>query len=319
MHLANILLETLRKSSQADAIKHLISIPFGANWFLVSDFCLEDDNKVSDAIVFSCFAYHAEIPAVKEFVKRIQPTDLKRTSTVNNEFLAYIGSPVFFHNSLLLRKRDRFLRETLSREIMAQQLQDLCKLIPSWKENSPGHEAYFDSVGKKLAEILHKCNAKGFSWKLLRKIFIVSSMAAVLTQELSKVKGAPMVFWISDRDAIVEKFDGVALDLMFAFLCLLSLDNDHAAQSTQVQMLNVPMVNFNTSKKNSIDDFEELIRVPDFIAGIVSELNGRDVDFRHTKYDKLFYDGLVDSPNHSIIAIDEEPGDLYIRRMKYAW
>lgn len=319
MHLANILLETLRKSSQVDAVEHLASIPFGANWFLFSDFCLEDDNKVSDTIVFSCFAYHAEIPVVNEFVKRVQPTDLKRTSTVNNEFLAYIGSPVFFHNSLILRKRDRFLRETLARGIMTQQLQDLCKLIDSWRENIAGHEVYFDNVGKKLAEILHKCNAKGFSWKLLRKIFIVSSMAAVLTQELSKVKGAPMVYWISDRDAIVEKFDGVVLDLMFVFLCLLILENDHATQFTPVRMLNVPKIYFNTSKKNTIDDFEGLIRVPDFIAGIVSELNGRDVDFRHTKYDKLFYDGLVDSPNHSIIAIDEEPGRLYIRRMKYVW
>jgi hypothetical protein len=319
MHLASILLETLRKSSQIDAIEHLSPIPYRANWFILSDFCLDDVNKVSDAVVFSCFAYNADITAVKEYVKSIQPTDLKDTSTVNNEFLAYIGSPSFFHYSLILRKRDRFLKETLSRETMSQQLQDLRKLIPSWRENSPGQELYFDNLGKKLAEILHKSNAKGFSWKLLRKIFIVSSIAAALTQELSKVKGAPMVYWISDRDAIVEKFDGVALDLMFAFLCLLSLGNDHATQSTQVRMLDVPMIKFNTSKKNTIDDFEELIRVPDFIAGIVSELNGRDVEFCHTKYDKLFYDGLVDSPNHSIIAMDEEPGDLYIRRIKYAW
>lgn len=201
---------------------------------------------------------------------------------------------------------------------MESYLQGLLDMIPYWRMNSPGQEEYLDMMSKNVRILLQERQSKSFNWKLLRKIFLVASLAGVLVSELSIVLSATSVAWISDRDGIVEKYNNLALDLMFSNLLELHVPSV-AEESTPVVMLDLPKLFFLTSKKDTVDDYEELVRLPDFLAGVVSELNGKDYNFRHGKYSKLFFDGIVDAPNHSIVAIDDIIGDFYIRRMKYVW
>jgi len=313
--ITNAIKEALEKSTLNDFSKFLRIVDKSACWYLLSDYCFDDVKKISDSISFSVLLSHDRIDNIKEYIRSFQPKDIKSTNEPTDGFIKYLNSPVIFHFSFIFRKQDNYLLNCLDSKTISLYIDDLEKDIAVWIRDDPSASEYYVDVLKRIRLLRNEMMAKSFSWKLLRKIFITSCLSSLLIFELASINKPISISWISDRDGIVEKYQGIALDIAFCNCHYLFSEDQKDKEYFDLGLL--PKVYFLTSKKNTIDDYEELVRIPDYIAGTVAELKGNDYEFTHGKYIPLFYEAIVNSENHSIIAIDNPNDDFYIRRIKY--
>lgn len=305
----------LEKSTLEELRQFVNIVDQSSSWFLLSDYCFEDTHKISDTLTFSLLLYHDKIDNIKEYIRAFQPKDIKKTTDASLGFIQYLNCPVIYHFSFILRKSDKFLSKCLTNKIMEEYIEKLTRDIDTWKNDNPETEEYYQSVKRRIRSFQESIKAKSFNWKLMRKIMINSCIASIILYEITELNKPISIIWISDRDGIVEKFDGISLDLAFSNFIYAYMNENNSGQSINLSFL--PKIYFLTSKHGTIDDYEELVRIPDFIAGTVAELNGMDYEFRHKKYYSVFYDSIVNARNHSIIAIDDKKDDFYIRRIKY--
>lgn len=303
--------DILEKSTLNELQEYLKVVDRSASWLLVSDYCFEDANKNSDTVTFSLILYHDKIENIKKYLAAFQPKDIKKSNQIGKGFLDYIISPVVYHFSFILNKDDNFFKNSLTKENIKTYFNLVLTLINKISKENPATAGYFEEFKKRINIFSEEMKAKSFNWKLTRKIMIISSLVSVIFFELTKLNKPISITWISDRDGIVEKFDGISLDISYIKYLSFILENE------QIDLSFLPKIRFLTSKKDTIDDYEELVRIPDFIAGTVAELKGNDFNFRHEKYYPVFFTAIVNSKNHSIIAMDDKKNDFYIRRMAY--
>ena len=315
VHITKAIKETIEKSTLQELKDFVKIVDRSAAWYLVSDYCFDDENKVNDTVTFSLILNHDRIENIKRYINTFQPKEIKKSSEVKEGFLKYIISPVVYNFSFVLKKDERYFANSLRSEIIENSIEHLEDDIETWIRDNPSTAEYFKDFKKRIVFFKEGKKSRSFNWKLMRKILIISCLASVIFYEITKINKPVAIAWISDRDGIVEKFDGISLDLAFANYLYLFDGSD--SETSSVDLSIVPKIYFLTSKKGTIDDYEELVRIPDFLAGTIAELNGKDSNFRHEKYYPIFYETIVNAKNHSIIAIDDKENDFYTRRMKY--
>jgi hypothetical protein len=314
VHIAKAIKETIEKTT-LDELKDFVKIvDKSAAWYIVSDYCFDDETKVSDTVTFSLILNHDKLANLKEGIHALQPCDIKSTSEVREGFLKYIVSPVIYNFTFVLNKADKFLSNSLPNNEIEHFIEHINDDIQNWAIDNPIASKYIKEFKKRITLFREQKRSKAFSWKLMRKIFIISSIASVIIYEISKLDKPLAIKWVSDRDGIVEKFDSIAIDLAFA--CYVYLLADFGAISV-VDLTFMPNILFVTSKNGIEDNYDELVRIPDFIAGTMASVNKTDYDFNHSKYYPIFYGTIVNAKNHSVIAIDDKNQDIYTRRMKY--
>ena len=71
----------------------------------------------------------------------------------------------------------------------------------------------------------------------------------------------------------------------------------------------------NASGKNYLD---ELIRIPDYLAGTLAEYGLSVVEGSKPKYEDVLFDSLSNSINHAIILLQFQDKTLTCRRAKFA-
>lgn len=314
VHLAKAIRDTIEQSTIEELRKFVKIVGTSASWYLVSDYCFDDDTKVSDTVTFSLILNHDKLKNIKEQINAFQPCDIKSTSEVREEFLKYIASPVVYNFSFVLSKADKFLLKSLPNDQIENFIEHINSDIQNWISDNPEASEYINDFKKKINIFREQKKAKSFNWKLMRKIFIVSSIASVIIYEISNLNKAIAIKWVSDRDGIAEKFDSITIDLTFiSYVYLLS---DFGSVPV-IDLTFAPKLLFVTSKKGTEDDYDELVRIPDFIAGTVASIKNTNAEFNNFKYYPVYFGTVVNSYNHAIIAIDDKYNDFYIRRMLF--
>ena len=315
LHITNAIKQIIEKSTLEELKDFVKIVNRSAAWYLISDYCFDDKNKVSDTVTFSLILNYDKAENIKRYINAFQSKDIKKSSEAKEGFLKYIISPVVYNFSFVLKKEDGYFANSLRSEIIENSIEHLECDVDNWKKDNPPTAEYFKDFKKRIVFFKEGKKSKSFNWKLMRKILIISCIASVILYEITKINKPMAIAWISDRDGIVEKFDGISLDLAFSNYLYLFDGSDSETSGFDLSFL--PKIYFLTSKKGTIDDYEELVRIPDFLAGTIAELNGTDCNFRHEKYYPIFYETIVNAKNHSIIAIDDKKDDFYTRRMKY--
>jgi len=313
--IAETIKECIEKTTLLDFKDFLKVVDRSASWFLLSDFCFDDDKKQSNVLTFSVLLCHDKTENIKSYIRQFQPKDIKKSSEARDGFLRYLNSPVIFHFSFIIQKKDNYFSRSLNNDSINLYMNGLQSWIKVLEKDNLSTGIYLNEVSKRIKEFRESTKAKAFNWKLMRKILITSCIASIIFYELTRNNKPMSICWISDRDGIVEKYDSISLDIAFLNFLLL-LANDCIGQQ-YLDLSFIPKIGFLTSKANSLDDYEELVRIPDFIAGTIAELDGTNYKFNHDKYEDIFYYSIVNSKNHSMIAMDDIENDFYIRRVKY--
>lgn len=314
VHIAKAVKDTLEKSTLSELRDFVKIVDKSAIWYLVSDYCFDDKDKVSDTVTFSLIINHDKLTNIKEYIKTFQPCDIKSTSEVRAEFLKYVVSPVVYNFTFVLDKADKFLANSFPNDEVIHFMEFVDDNIQHWTLDNPLASKYIQDFKKRISIFREEKKAKTFNWKLMRKILIISSIASVIMYEVEKLNNAIAIKWVSDRDGIAERFDSIAFDLAFISYVLLLSD---FGSVPVVDLSSMPKLLFVTSKKGTDDDYDELVRIPDFIAGTVASIKDVNSEFKNIKYYPVYFGTIVNASNHTIIAIGDQNNDLYIRRMIY--
>lgn len=310
----------IKKSFTQSTIKDLEnwfrSIPEGASWYVLSDYCLGDKSKKNDVVSFSILLHHDKLKNIKEYINAFAPKDLKQTRNVSEGFLKYINSPVIFNISFVIDRSSKYMREYSDVENMKSFLPAFREVVEVFDSNSNLGNDYFLEVKRRTELFERDFGSKNFNAKLSRQIYLVSTFASLIFFYLTSLKKPSNIAWISDRDAIVHRYDGVAFDL--AYIMFL---NEYSAvkgskEGTPI-VIGKPKFVFWEAQKSGADTYDELVRIPDYLAGTLADFDIDKQVFSKDKYYKMLQYSLVNSENHAIFQIYGDSKKLSARRLAF--
>ena len=207
-------LETFNKSAIWD-LRHYLTLNNHSRKFLIfSDYCIDDINKPNDVVTFTIMPHDEYIEDTKTTINGFTKKDIKSKSLVESKFLEYMNEPRFFHISYILTERRGVtqIEGLVQRDVVLAMIDNTLKMLDSWIVNTPSNAEYFKSIKNKLRTSKTAAQRKSANFKLLRDVITISMLAGVLAFLLTKEGSAEVVGWFSDRDKIIEVFDGIASD-----------------------------------------------------------------------------------------------------------
>ncbi|EGR0858913.1 hypothetical protein EW131_22800, partial [Vibrio vulnificus] len=173
---------------------------------------------------------------------------------------------------------------------------------------------YIDGVMKKVKTFESDFSKKNFNSKLARQIYIVSAFASVVFEILTIAKKPKYIQWVSDRDALLERYDSFVFDLAY-FLFLQGYSEHFERTENSVLMLDTPQFIFPEPEKSGKNYFDELIRIPDYLAGTLADFDVSSNKFSKDKYDTILLNSLVNSRNQAVIHVTGKGNELLCKRL----
>ncbi|MGT2456536.1 hypothetical protein ACU4GI_26395 [Cupriavidus basilensis] len=281
----------------------------GMPWTVVSDYCIGDDNKKNDVFSFVVIANHDKTANICEYIAAVAPRDIKNTSQVPLGLVQYLTCPhpITFSVSFVINRESALLREYLRVEHMASFIPDACEFVESLRKNSqvsPSVDpAYFDDVLRRLGAFEKDLARKQLNAKLSRQIHLASAFAATVFHLVSQSTQAGYLRWISDRDALIERHDTVVYDLSYLYFLLMASRRQGLGPDAQGNLiLDVPKTIFEIPEREGKHRFDELIRLPDYLAGTLADI-GPDMAYSREKFGVMLHSVFVDSPNNWVVQL----------------
>jgi len=284
------------------------SVPVAGAWYIVSDYSVGDKNKNNDAFSFVVLQNHDTYENIAEFVKIVAPRDIKASKKASLGLIEYLGCPVTFSLNFLIQRESQFLKNLFTLEAMAAITDSLRSVVADWLAAEPLNIEYYAELDKKLRMLRAELGEKQPNSTLLRKVFLVSSFSAITHSLVNDLKAPLMIKWISDRDAMFDRFQGVAFDLTWLLFQIMRRRKDGSLD------LNRPQIYFATPYMDGKEDYDEFVRLPDFLAGTLADMRLPHAMFSHTKFPPIFNNLLVKSNNNTILEIIAEPGGVTTAR-----
>ncbi|MES0490031.1 MAG: hypothetical protein ABUK01_08575 [Leptospirales bacterium] len=307
IEILEVLAETYQKSTREDFVSFINQYPEQLSWHLISDYCFDDLNKQNDTATFSVLLNHDKIPTILDAINSHSPKDLKNTRTINPKFLNYINSKVFFHFTFIFDRKDSFLKDLETDSFAANTVDQFIIHLGNWEKNVPEVKGYVAAVKKRLSLLKNDTKKKSFNRKLFRKMFIISLLSSFLCHELNILSKPKYISWISDRDSIINSFDGVTFDLSFVLMLLFAQDynNNHIENP-----VNPPVIKYILPEDGKSNYLDPLIRIPDYLTGTLADLDILKKEFSKDKYYDICFSSLLEAPNHSIIWTSKNKNTL---------
>lgn len=308
--------QTLRKSSFADITRWLSSHPDDAAWYLISDYCIGDKGKNNDVVSFSVLLNHDTSEKIKSYINRSAPKDIKSTRKVSTDFLNYINCPVIYNFTFVIPRKSKFLKKTITIKKMNEFFPAFKDIVLKTDANSSFKKGYVDSVIKRITSFVNDFEKSQFNAKLARQIYLIGTLASVIFDSLVIIKNPSNVIWVSDRDAIIQRYDGFIFDFAF-FMFVLVHSESISTEKPAITILDKPQFHFYAPTNKGEGFYNEFVRIPDYIAGTMADFDFEKGSFSKDKYHTIHTHSLVNSKNHSIIQIFEDADDIHTRRLKF--
>ncbi|PCM43872.1 hypothetical protein [Marinobacter sp. ANT_B65] len=305
--------KTLNKSALMELSNWFSEMPDNSAWYVISDYCFGDKTKQNDTVSFTILLHHDKIENIKEYINHFAPKDIKSTRTISEEFLQYINSPVAFTFTFVIDRKSNLLRDYASDENMLSFLAPFRDVVNNIASNST-FDAYVDGVLKRSSLFEADFKKKNFNSKLARQIYLVSAFASLVFECLTITKKPEYIQWVSDRDALAERYDGFIYDLSY-FLFLTGYSEYIPSIEDSPTILDKPKFIFPEPEKSGKNFFDELIRIPDYLAGTLADLDITANTFSKDKYNTILLGSMVNSKNHVVLNVSGSGNDLTCRRL----
>ncbi|MEH6498245.1 MAG: hypothetical protein V7751_02525 [Pseudoalteromonas distincta] len=282
--------------------------PAGMPWSVVSDYCIGDVHKGNDVFSFVIVAPHDTTENICEYIAGAAPKDLKNTNKVPLGLVQYLACevPVTFSVSFVMRRDAALLRNYLSVEAMSALvagaisfLDDRLSLYQDARDID-----YHQSAIKRLSAFKRDLSHKNVNAKLARQIHLVAAMVATLCNMLNQAVSARAIRWISDRDALFERHDAVVSDLAYVYYLTQAIELTTPEQrETQNIGSSLATLRFEIPEKTGKHRFDELIRLPDYLAGTLADLDSETMAVSKEKFDVVLHSVFVNSENNWLIQL----------------
>jgi hypothetical protein len=311
-------LDTTFRTISADLEKWFSAYPQDAAWNVVSDYCIGDPQKNNDTIAFSIIAHHDTTENTRQYIAAVAPTDIKSTRQASLGLRQYLKCPVTFSVTYVVSRSSALLRDYIDTDNMRDFLPDFEAYLRSFDEHSLVSDEYFDSVYKRMGQFKRDVEKnKQFNAKLARQVYMVAAFAASVFKHLTLVKKPAYIRWISDRDAILDRYDALVYDVGYLyFLLQYGQTLDFSAQNVAT-LIDKPRFVFEIPEKTGKNINDELVRLPDHLAGTLADFDIEARAFTHEKFSTMFDDVFVNSPNNTVIQVLGDASRVTTRRLAF--
>lgn len=277
-------------------------------WSVISDYCIGDVNKGNDVFSFVVVAPHDKAENICEYIARVAPKDLKNTSKVPLGLIQYLTCevPVTFSVSFVMKREAALLRDYLSIEAMSALVAGAISFMHG-RLALYQHERdinYHQSAIRRLKAFEQELGHKGVNARLARQIHLVAAMVATLCNLLNQAVSARAIRWISDRDAIFERHDAVVSDLAYVYYLTQAVEFAKPEQrNAQNLSASLAALDFEIPEKTGKHRFDELVRLPDYLAGTLADLNSETMAVSKEKFDVVLNKVFVNSKNNWLVQL----------------
>jgi hypothetical protein len=257
------LFETFDKSGLAD-FRRFLDINRGVTkWFIAADFCLHDEDRPNNVYAFSILPYDATFSSIKDEIRKAIPRDWKKSKNISQSAIGYLANQRRFHIAFVLPQPPAVFYNGPGSNASCIARESISLSIDQLTSQSNNTE-----IVRKLRDLLQKSASKSFNVKLLADIYILKDFICFVTLLLARETTVEKVSWLPDRDNMTTWCDGVIFDLGIANLL-------GAAQHLELQIAHETL-SVALPRPDSAENamwFDELIRLPDYVAGILAAWN----------------------------------------------
>lgn len=327
------LFQTFDKSALDDFREFIANNSQVKKWNIAADYCLHDKDRPNNTFAFTIIPYDAHLAELKTEIKGVLPKDLKKTKSIQDVGLKFLshsrrfhfafvfqGYPSVFNNGTDASKLD------IARESLTQTISQMVNMGRS------------DENVRKLKMLRQNAQAKSFNVALLADTYILSYLYCFVTLVLARETSIEIVGWFSDRDKMTEWCEGVLWDISSESLHGLSghfgiaipsdmpivaiptktvvgiglenLDGHSERVGISIPSDTAPIVRRTEEAVENAMWFDELIRLPDYIAGIFAAWNfdTNQIPGESEKFLQLAENFVADAKNIAVLKIRYDNG-----------
>lgn len=287
-------------------------VPAASAWRMISDYSLDNSQKHNDAFSFVIVANHDTEDNIASYIRSVAPKDIKSTRSASSGLMDYLSLPVAFSLSFVVERKSNFLRDHITLEAMIDHVMGMRQTLAEKAAAEPPNAEYYQAVDNRFVLLQKELKSKNPPLSLLRKMFLTATFAAFVFRTLDE-KSPLALTWITDRDAIFDRYGGITFDIAWTIYQVMRLDQNSAVDISR------PLFRFGSPGMDGKKEYAELIRLPDLIAGVLADIRLPRIMFSHQKFPPVFNRLVVDSENHAIVELvaSARAGSITARRLKF--
>ena len=277
-------------------------------WMVASDYCIGDINKPNDVLSFVIIAPHDTADNICDYIAGAAPKDLKNTKKIPVGLMQYLTCevPVTFSISFVLKRQEALLRAHLKVQNMLDFVPGAIAYLEHRLEKYPAertvevHEetvTRFKAFGRELA-------SKNLNAKLARQIHLAAATSATVFNNLNLAKQPKAIRWISDRDALIARHDAVVYDLTYVYYMLQA--EMHAMgelEAGRTVPTTLADLGFEIPEQTGKHRYDELVRLPDYLAGTLADLNNETMALSRDKFDVVLNSVFINSKTNWVVQL----------------
>lgn len=308
------LIQLIEKSSRtvhSDFRRWFEKVPAAAAWNVLSDYSIGDRNKQNDAFAFVILLNHDKLENIASYIAAVAPKDIKASRSPSEGLLDYLACPVAFSVNFVVERGSDHLKNAIGIDEMKGLTLALQAVVREWVAAEPSNAPYYDALDRRLQLLTAELNSKKPSLRLLRQIFLVASFATVVLGVVNDAKSPLAIRWISDRDAMFDRHDGIAFDLAWLFFQMMRRSKGGVIDVRRPQMA------FATPGMDGVTEYAEFVRLPDCLAGTLADMKLPQMMFTHQKFPPVFNRLFVDALNNAVIEVVTGPDRVTTRRIAF--
>lgn len=272
-------------------------------WIIAGDFVIADHSRPNDVFGFTVTPYDASFEDLETEIKTVFPKDLKETKVITQAMIDYLRSKRRFHFAFVVNKDRRLFKSVGEARTTIDQT---IAMMLNYRDVDRHREAI-----AKIRALRQLANANPFNVKLFQDIILMAAFGGFVATLLQLEGRAELIGLFPDRDKMTTAYGTVAYEAFAA-------DASAFAGRRKVPDAQIALALPGPRAGGSSGlYFDELIRVPDYVAGAIagtefkpprpSSVNQKCVD--------IVAKALVDNANAAVLKVDLPPRTLLASRI----
>lgn len=274
--------------------RRFIHSTYTNKWLISTDFVTTGKERVNDTFVFTVFPYESDFYQIQEEVREASSKDIKSIKAVQETMLNYLGSRRRF-TFCFIPSRNR--RTFSSLQETRKSIETTINMMQGWEDAELHTE-----IIRKFTVLRQEAEASNFNYNLLNNMILTAEFAAVVSHLIAKHSHPEIIGWFPDRDNMTSAFGSIIHDMFsinFSTLC--QMENIEPS----ITRLSIGMPGLSTHGKNTMW-YDDLVRVPDFIAGTLARWDFRKnyIASEAPKFLQVIERVLANNPNIATVLIN---------------
>lgn len=145
----------------------------------------------------------------------------------------------------------------------------------------------------------------------------MAAYAAVVLDYLDQCAQPTHISWASDRDAILQRQNGIVWDIASITFFVLKAQRLPVAENG-LQRIDSPMLLHIRPEDSGPNYLDPLIRMPDYLAAAGSDMNLTTLEFSHPKFESIGTACFLQAPNGVLCTLSWSGEGFLVRRIARA-